>query len=152
MFINFPIFIYKYLKSPGQTYTKKRKACTCPHTSCKSIRHGDALPHPIYLYDISSIKDLTRLQMLHPVFLLILSGISRSVTTSIPGLDAYKRSILCRRRPQPNYRCIKMQCKNRLPLAIIQRNFFHLAVFQYQGILIKRMNVQRQQTVAQCQG
>ena len=70
-----------------------------------------------------------------------------TVATPVPRLYADKGRILAGRRPQPYQRCVETQAQARATLRVIQGNLLHLAVLQYQGIVVKRVYIQRQQPV-----
>ena len=96
---------------------------------------------------IGSLKTFACRQLIHPIPILELTGIMHPITTAIPRLNANKRRVFRRRRPQPHHRSREAQREIGILLLVQQIHLVDLAILQDKGIYIKRMYIEWQQAL-----
>ena len=96
---------------------------------------------------VRGVENLTGLEAVHPIAVLILARVVHPVATAIPRLDADERGVLRWRRPEAYKRRGEGEAQIRTLLDIQKINPPHLAVLQDEGIDIEGMDIQGQKAL-----
>ena len=83
---------------------------------------------------VGCAEGLTGSEAVDPVLFAVVASVACAIAAAIPWFDTDERCVLCWRRPDAHYRCVKSEAEPRSTVGAMEGNLADLAILKHDGV------------------